>query len=110
MQVTPSAVDIRITSSMRARLEQAAELALAERARHRRESEGLGAENARLGTEIERLRQENEALRQSAETWIRMYENQLARANRASELLANAPALYRDKRSGIGRSSAVSLG
>ena len=46
------------------------------------------AENARQGTEIERLRQENEALRASAEIWIRMYENQLARANRAHELLS----------------------
>jgi hypothetical protein len=89
MQGTQSAVDIRISSSMRARLEQAVGLALAERARYRRECEDLGAENARQGTEIERLRQENEALRASAEIWIRMYENQLARANRASELLAH---------------------
>ena len=47
------------------------------------------AEVARLTIEIERLREENEALRESAEIWIRMYENQLSRANRASELLAH---------------------
>jgi hypothetical protein len=89
MRVTQSAVDTRITSSVRARLEQAVGLALAERARLRRECEDVGAETARLGTEIERLRQENAALRASAEIWIRMYESQLARANRASELLAD---------------------
>jgi hypothetical protein len=88
MRVTQSAVDIRLTSSMRARLEQAVGPALAERARLRRACEDFGAENARLGTDIERLRQENEALRASAEIWIRMYEKQLARANRASEMLA----------------------
>ena len=88
MPVTQSAVDIRISSSIRARLEHAVGPALAERARLRRECEAFGAENARLGTDIERLRQENEALRESAEIWIRLYEKQLARANQASEMLA----------------------
>lgn len=82
MHVTQSAVDTRISSS-RAQLEQAVGLALAERARHRREWEDVRAENAQLGTENERLRQENEALRKSAEIWIRLYESQLVRANRA---------------------------
>jgi LPS sulfotransferase NodH len=90
MRVTQSAVDIRLTSSRTARLEQAVGLALAERARLLRECEDFGAENARLGTDLERLRQENEALRESAEIWIRMYESQLARANRASEMLARS--------------------
>jgi hypothetical protein len=50
------------------------------------ESERLVAENARLYREIERLKEENGDLRASAEIWIRMYENQLTRANLATGL------------------------
>jgi hypothetical protein len=40
----------------------------------------------RLVAEIDRLRQENADLREAAALWIRLYENQLARANFAAEL------------------------
>jgi hypothetical protein len=49
----------------------------------------LAAENARLAREVERLTQDNRDLRESAEIWIRLYENQLSRANRAADLLAH---------------------
>ena len=52
-------------------------------------TEQLRAEMARLTREIERLKQENMDLRESAEIWIRLYENQLSRANRAADLLAH---------------------
>ena len=41
------------------------------------------AENARLAQEIERLRRRCDELTASAETWIRLYESALARANAA---------------------------
>jgi hypothetical protein len=88
MPLTQSAVEIRVASSMRARFEHAVGQAFREREHLRRECEDIRAENARLADELERSRDENLALRESAEIWIRMYENQLARANRASELLA----------------------
>jgi hypothetical protein len=37
--------------------------------------------------EMQRLAEENDALRKSAEIWIRMYEGQLARADRMAEEL-----------------------
>lgn len=57
--------------------------------RFHQEREELAAAIQRLTKEVERLRDENQSLRESAEIWIRMYENQLSRANRASELLAH---------------------
>jgi hypothetical protein len=75
--------------SIQARLEQAVAVAFLETDRLNRECEDLSAKNGRLTTEVERLREENQALRASAEIWIRMYENQLSRANRAAELLAH---------------------
>jgi hypothetical protein len=45
-----------------------------------------GDDLQRLAAEIERLRQENADLREAAAMWIRLYENQLARANFAAEL------------------------
>ena len=83
MPLSQLPVDFRIHLSMKSRLERAIALALEERDRLRREREWLGEENRRLMAEVSRLAQENEALRGSAEIWIRMYERQLARANRA---------------------------
>lgn len=42
----------------------------------------LSSENARLTEELARARVRNQDLMQSAEIWIRLYETQLARANR----------------------------
>jgi hypothetical protein len=84
----PSVVDIRIASSMKARPDRAV-VAFVAPDRLPFDPVELQAENARLSSEVERLRDENKALRESAEIWIRMYENQLSRANRASELLAH---------------------
>jgi hypothetical protein len=81
-------MDGRSHSSLKARLEQALGLSLAEADRLQTERERLSEENVRLAREIARLTQENEALRESAEIWIRMYENQLERANDAVRRLA----------------------
>ena len=40
-------------------------------------------ENARLAVENARLAEENSTLREAADLWIRLYEAQLERANRA---------------------------
>jgi hypothetical protein len=81
-------MDGRNYSSVKARLEQALGLSLAEADRLQTERELLSEENVRLAREIARLTQENQALRESAEIWIRMYENQLERANDAVRRLA----------------------
>lgn len=78
----------RVFSSVTARLEQALGLTLAEGDKLRSERERMREENIRLAREIGRLAQENQALRESAEIWIRMYENQLERANEALRQLA----------------------
>jgi hypothetical protein len=83
MPLSQLPVDYRIHLSMKSRLERAIALALEERDRLRREREWIREENRRLTMEVARLAQENEALRGSAEIWIRMYEQTLARANRA---------------------------
>jgi hypothetical protein len=70
--------------TINARLEQALQLAFAESDRLRRERDLLADENTRLTQALEQLVQENEALRESAEIWIRMYECQLDRANKAT--------------------------
>jgi hypothetical protein len=84
-------VDARFPLTMKARIERAVEFALAvgagEGLRVRRDN--LAEENLRLKMELVRVSQENDALRASIEIWIRTYENQLARANRAvSKLLS----------------------
>jgi hypothetical protein len=56
--------------------------------RGQRRGEELARENLRLTAENARLADENQALRDAAAIWIRLYESQLARANRAIELLA----------------------
>jgi hypothetical protein len=81
---------------MAARLEQALGLTLAESDRLRSDQDRLAEENIRLAREVARLSQENEALRESAEIWIRMYENQLARANDAVRELAMCEAAHDD--------------
>jgi len=60
---------------------------LRERLGQRRREE-LARENLRLKAESARLADENQTLREAAAIWIRLYESQLARANRALELLA----------------------
>jgi FtsZ-binding cell division protein ZapB len=77
--VTQSRVETKVF--MTARLEQALQLAFAESERLRRERDVIADENRQLTAMVESLAEENEALRESAEIWIRMYENQLARAN-----------------------------
>jgi hypothetical protein len=63
--------------------------------RGQRRREELAQENLRLKAEHARLADENQALRDAAAIWIRLYESQLARANRAIELLAvNAKAEF----------------
>ena len=74
-------VDGRTFSAKKARLEQHGERAPT-RDRLQRERDRLREESGRLTIEVVRLKEENEALRKSAEIWIRMYERQLARANR----------------------------
>jgi hypothetical protein len=51
--------------------------------RDHRHSELL-EENARLAVENARLAEENSALREAADLWIRLYEAQLERANKAA--------------------------
>jgi hypothetical protein len=51
-----------------------------------RERDRLCEEGRRLSNEVERLTDENEALRQSIDIWIRLYERQLERANRALQV------------------------
>jgi hypothetical protein len=85
-------VDIRIDVTpmlgMKARLEQAVGVTIGERDRWRRERDELRDSNGQLRAEAERLAEENQALREAAAIWIRLYEKQLDRANRANELLA----------------------
>ena len=88
MPTSNSSASIRILQPRSAQAPQAPGLAFGERGRLLRERDDLRAENARLAAEVERLRQDNKALRESAEIWIRLYENQLSRANRTAELLA----------------------
>jgi hypothetical protein len=68
---------------MKARIERAIELALGETDCLRRHQERLAEEHARLTREVARLTALNAELCESAEIWIRMYENALARANQA---------------------------
>jgi hypothetical protein len=89
MPTSNSSASIRILQPRSAQAPQAPGLAFGERDRLLRERDDLRAENARLAAEVERLRQDNKALRESAEIWIRLYENQLSRANRTAELLAH---------------------
>jgi hypothetical protein len=84
-QQSQSRIDTRVPPSMTARLEQALELAFTEGDRLRRERDLLADENLRLKMELERVLQEKDALRESAEIWIRLYESQLERANRAAQ-------------------------
>jgi hypothetical protein len=87
MASTNSAVDLRLVVSASGRRERSATVPPRPDAVH--DVKLLQAENARLAAELERLRQENGDLREAAEIWIRMYENQLSRANRAADLLAH---------------------
>ena len=56
-------------------------ITIAGRDRPRRE---VLADNRRLAAENARLAEENHALREAASLWIRLYEKQLERANRAT--------------------------
>jgi hypothetical protein len=47
--------------------------------------------NHHLAAENARLAEENRALREAAALWIRLYEKQLERANRAISTLARIP-------------------
>jgi hypothetical protein len=50
------------------------------------DKQAISGDLMRMAAELERLRQENADLREAAALWIRLYENQLARANFAAEL------------------------
>jgi len=65
-------------------LVRAVRLAFGEGERLREEREQLAAENRRLTGELARVNEENASLRDAATIWIRLYEKQLERANRAS--------------------------
>ena len=64
-------------------------LTLTGRVRPRHE---LVDDNRRLAAENARLAEENHALREAATLWIRLYEKQLERANRATSASASVPA------------------
>ena len=84
------AVESRLPVSMKARIERAIELALGESECLRRHNEWLAEDHARLTREVARLTALNDELCESAEIWIRMYENALARANETrQDALAN---------------------
>jgi HAMP domain-containing protein len=87
---SPVNVEISHKPGVRARLEQAVGLAFGEREHLRRKTAALTDEIGQLTQEIQRLRQENRDLRDAAAIWIRMYENQLSRANSASRPLEAA--------------------
>jgi hypothetical protein len=70
---------------MKARIERAIELALGESECLRRKREWLAEDHARLMREVARLTELNDELSESAEIWIQMYENALARANGARQ-------------------------
>jgi phage shock protein A len=82
MITAPRMAEGRLAGLRKARIERAIELALGEGERLRREREWLLEDHARLTREVARLTELNDELRESAEIWIRMYENALARANR----------------------------
>jgi hypothetical protein len=75
------AVEGRLPVSTKARIERTIELALGESECLRHERERLAQDHARLAREVARLKELNDELSESAEIWIRMYENALARAN-----------------------------
>ncbi|HEX2444039.1 MAG TPA: hypothetical protein VHJ77_08845 [Vicinamibacterales bacterium] len=84
------AADGRLAVSMKARIERAIELALGESECLRRHHAWLAEDHARLMREVARLTALNDELSESAEIWIRMYENALARANESrQDALAN---------------------
>jgi hypothetical protein len=64
-----------------------------ENERSRQERERSRETKDRLCAEVARLADENQALREAAAIWIRLYELQLTRANKATELLARLPEL-----------------
>ncbi len=71
--------------SFESRSESAMSVRVTGRERPRRE---ILDDNRRLAAENARLSEENHALREAASLWIRLYEKQLERANRATS--ANA--------------------
>jgi hypothetical protein len=84
------AAETRLPVSMKARIERAIEVALGETDCIRRHHEWLAEDHARLTREVARLTALTDELSESAEIWIRMYENALARVNEAKrEELAN---------------------
>jgi hypothetical protein len=90
MHLLPSALDVRTFATRRhgARLEDAVARAFDERDRLRVERNRLNDEQFQLAAENNRLLEENAALRDAAAIWIRLYERQLERANRAHAELA----------------------
>jgi hypothetical protein len=91
MPVLHSPLDIETAPRLgaRARLEHVIGLAF-ERDHLRQRVTLLSKEIGRLIGDVERLRQENRDLRDAAAIWIRMYEQQLSRANEAARLLGDA--------------------
>src|SRR4029453_10981281 len=86
--VSQAALNDHVTTETR--FGQAGTLALCARRRSRHR---LEEDLRRALRDLKALTEENDALRKSAEIWIRMYEGQLARADRmAAELELTAPA------------------
>jgi hypothetical protein len=87
--VSQAALNDHVTTETR--FGQAGTLALCARRRSRHR---LEEDLRRALRDLKALTEENDALRKSAEIWIRMYEGQLARADRmAAELKLTAPAI-----------------
>jgi hypothetical protein len=76
--------------------------AVGENERLRRELERISIENRNLARELARLKDAHEDLSESALIWIRMYERQLDRANRALAGSLHAPGAGKQNGNGTG--------
>ena len=88
MPMSLSRANARISELMKLQVKQPVGMALGEVDRLQQELESLSEETLALRMEIARLIQDNQDLRESAKIWIRLYDAQLARANRAVAELA----------------------
>ena len=95
MAVLRSPLNTESTPRPRARVEHAVGLAFGERDQLKQQVSALARQIGRLTDELARVREENLDLREAAALWIRMYERQLSRANRATQQLGKEPAAPR---------------